>query len=246
MAPRFLVPDLDPRSGRATLPEDEAHHLTRVLRLREGDEVAVFDGRGVEFRARVDRAERGRVTVELVEPVEPAPESSVPFTLAQSVLKGDAMDDVVRDATMLGARAIVPLITAHTAVKASVLTRPATTERWRRIALASAKQCCRATVPAIAEPRAFADWLRSTDDVMKLLFVEPSAAAGARPLRSLFGLDAPPSAALIVGPEGGWSADEIRAAVQAGCLPVTLGRLTLRADAVPVAAIAAVRLLWDD
>src|SRR5919112_2622098 len=111
--PRFYLPELDPAAGHAMLPEDEAIHLTRVLRLRPGADVAVFDGRGREFHAQVEAAARGRVRVTLLEPIVPAPEMRVPLTLVQAVLKGDKMDAVVRDATMMGAAAVEPIITSR-------------------------------------------------------------------------------------------------------------------------------------
>jgi 16S rRNA (uracil1498-N3)-methyltransferase len=234
--PRFYVPALGPGGGAVVLPEDEANHLTRVMRLGAGDDIAVFDGRGREYRARVVSAARGRVQVEVVEPIAPAPEMRVPLTLAQAVLKGDKMDAVVRDATMMGVSAIEPVITARTIARA-----PRDGQRWGRVAVASAKQCRRAVVPAIAEPRAFEDWLAASAHGSRLLLVEPARTG--LPVSSLRILEdhAPASLALIVGPEGGWTGDEQRRAEQAGCIPVTLGPLTLRADAVSIAALAIVR-----
>ena len=132
--PRFLVPDLGREGESALLPADESHHLTRVLRLVAGDHVAVFDGKGREFAARVEHADRIRASVRLLAPIEPRPEPRVPYVLVQAVLKGPAMDDIVRDATMLGARAIQPVLTSHVVVKDP---KRAVTERWRRVALAS-------------------------------------------------------------------------------------------------------------
>src|SRR6478672_2071241 len=99
---RFFAPALDPGDETVVLPRDEAEHLTRVLRLGAGDTVAVFDGRGHEFVARVTSALRRNVTVQIMSRVEPAVEPAVALTLVQAVLKGDKMDDVVRDAVMLG------------------------------------------------------------------------------------------------------------------------------------------------
>jgi 16S rRNA (uracil1498-N3)-methyltransferase len=243
--PRFLVPDLDPARHDATLPDEEAQHLTRVLRIGEGEEIVVFDGRGHEFVAKVTAVNRRAVTVRLVAATAPANESSVPFTLAQAVLKGDKMDHAVRDAVMLGAARIVPLITAHVAVKTAAIESGKASDRWNRVALASAKQCGRATLPPVDEPVPLAGFLSSTDAALKLFFVEPSAQDTAVSLRSLFDRPVPQSAALIVGPEGGWSEEEQAAARAAGCVPVTLGELTLRADAVAVAAISIVRFLWS-
>src|SRR5467141_1391123 len=111
---RFFAPSLDPGDETVTLPRDESVHLTRVMRLGVGDSVAVFDGRGHEFLARVVGFERRDVRVQLLSRVEAAKEPAVPITLAQSVLKGDKMDEVVRDAVMLGVAAIQPIVTART------------------------------------------------------------------------------------------------------------------------------------
>lgn len=244
MLPRFLVPGADPSRGRATLPADEAHHATRVLRLGSGDEVVIFDGLGHEYRARIETAGRTGVTVALIEQLEAAAGSRVPFVLAQGVLKAEAMDDVVRDATMMGASDVQPLLTAHTAVKPAVALRDATLHRWRRVALASAKQCRRAALPGVHPPRPFSEWLAAAEYDLTLLFVEPGS-ADAQSLRALLGRAAPATAALLVGPEGGWAPAEIRMALERGAVPVTLGGLTLRADAVPVAAIAICRFVWE-
>src|SRR5262245_53459382 len=239
--PRFLARDLDPEGSEVTLPPEEARHATRVLRLGAGDAIAVFNGRGHEVVARIVTAGRDTVTAVLESRVHTAPEPAVPLTLVQAVLKTSAMDEVVRDATMMGVAIIQPIITAHTITK----TRADSAGRWKRIAISSAKQCRRATIPRILPPIAISDWLTSNDRALSLIFVEPSAAADVRSLRGFIGAPPPRDAALIVGPEGGWSAEELAAAVASRCVPVTLGHLTLRADAVPIAAIAALRLLWE-
>jgi len=247
MLPRFYAPSLDLAAGGVTLPPEEASHLTRVLRLSVGADVAVFDGRGVEFRARVARAARDRVTLTLVERVTPAAEPAVRLALVQGVLKSDAMDDVVRDAVMMGVSRIDPVITSHMAVKESVVSSGRLMDRWHRVVVASAKQCRRATVPVVSEAVPFDDWLRTSRDELRLIFVEPAALQGGEVgMRSLLNRSRPPSAALLVGPEGGWSPDERRQAEAAGCLPVSIGALTLRADAVPVAAIALLRFVLGD
>ncbi len=247
MLPRFYAPALDPAALEVTLPPDEASHLTRVLRLGPGDAVTVFDGRGLEFRAQVARAARGTVTLALAERVTPAAEPAVPLALVQAVLKADAMDDVVRDATMMGAARIDPVITSHVAVKEHVIVSGRAVERWRRIAVSSTKQCRRATVPVVSEPRPLDAWLRRAGDEWKLMLVEPAAMQGGESdMRALAARPRPSSVALLVGPEGGWSSDERSRAAAAGCVPVSLGALTLRADAVPIAAIAVLRFVLGD
>lgn len=242
--PRFLAADLDAISGSATLSPEETHHLTSVLRLRFGDEIAVFDGNGREYRARIERVSREGTQLRLIEEVPAAPEPAVRLTLAQSVLKGDRMDDVVRDATMMGVAAIEPIVTEHTIARGA-LRDGRGSDRWRRIAIASAKQCRRAVLPIVGPGTAFRDWIVQDSAALRVLLLEPAATVG-HPL-SVLREDAPPeSATLAVGPEGGWSAEEIEAATQAGWVPITLGRRTLRADAVPIVAIGVLQALWGD
>jgi 16S rRNA (uracil1498-N3)-methyltransferase len=242
MLPRFLSESLDADAGVARLSDDEARHLSQVLRLAVGDQIAVFDGAGREFRARVERVNREGADLRLLEECPAAPEPAVRLTLAQAVIKGEKMDDVVRDATMMGASAIEPLITEHTTAHIQPGRAPG---RWRRIAIASAKQCRRAVVPAIGAGTAFQDWLAQDRAEMRVLLVEPSAAVEGHPPSTLSG-SRPASASLLVGPEGGWSVAEITEAVRAGWLPITLGRRTLRADAVPIVAIGLLQFVWDD
>jgi 16S rRNA (uracil1498-N3)-methyltransferase len=242
MVPRFLAEHVDAAANTARLSPEEGRHLTHVLRLGLGAEVAVFDGHGREFLARVDRIDRDGVGLHLLQPCPSAPESSVRLVLAQAVVKGDKMDDIVRDATMMGIAAIEPLVTEHTVAHLKEGRAP---ERWRRIAIASAKQCRRAVVPAIGPGRSFADWLTADSAALRLMLIEPSAAAEGHSPAILAG-ERPASASLLVGPEGGWSVPEIQAAVAAGCVPITLGHRTLRADAIPIVAIGVVQYLWGD
>src|SRR4051794_38356016 len=156
---RFFAPSLDPGDETVLLPRDEAEHLTRVLRLGVGDTVAVFDGHGREYLARVASASRRDVRLQVLSPHAAAPESSVPITLVQSILKGDKMDDVVRDAVMLGASAIQPIVARRSEVTVAAVMRGARVERWRRVALASAKQSGRAMLPEVRMPLTLDTWL---------------------------------------------------------------------------------------
>src|SRR3954452_18738576 len=114
MLPRFLADSIDHDARVARLSDEEARHLSQVLRLGAGDEIAIFDGTGREYRALVDRVARDGADLRLIEEVPAAAEPAVKLPLAQAVLKGDKMDDVVRDATMMGVTRIEPLVTEHT------------------------------------------------------------------------------------------------------------------------------------
>ena len=242
---RFFAPALDPGDETTVLPRDEAEHLTRVLRLSVGDTVSVFDGRGREFLARVIGASRREVRLQLLSRVEAAAESSVALTLAQAVLKTDRMDDVVRDASMLGVAAIQPLVTKRTETTIAALLRGARPERWRRVALAAVKQCRRAVLPDIRTPLTLESYLEEPQPALTLMLVEPAAGVVADSLAGLRGLPTPPDAAVLIGPEGGWIESEWTSAMGRGARLVTLGHRTLRADAVPVAVVSILQFLWD-
>jgi len=247
--PRFFAPDATATGSIVALPESEATHLTRVLRLKARDAVRVFNGRGEQWRAEVVEATGQRVTTRLAETVEAAPEIRTRITLAIAVLKGDKMDDVVRDAVMLGVTRIQPVIAERTEVTAVAIARGDRVARWQRIAIASAKQCGRAVVPEVCAPvmlpSAFAT------DAAQLMLVEPNAGghpgagAGTR-VRGLRDVPVTSAVTLLVGPEGGWSAVEVQAAAASGVMLVTLGGQTLRADAAPMVAVSALRALWND
>jgi 16S rRNA (uracil1498-N3)-methyltransferase len=243
---RFFAPSLDPGDETVVLPRDEAEHLMRVLRLGVGDTVAVFDGRGREFLAKVAATTRRDVTVQLVSRIEPAAEASVALTLAQAVLKGDKMDDIVRDAVMLGVAAVQPIVTARSETTVAMLMRSARVERWRRVALASVKQSRRATLPEVRMPLTLETYLGDPPAALRVMLVEPGAGDGVVSISVLQQQPTPHDAALLVGPEGGWTAQECAAAVRAGIRLVTLGGRTLRADAVPVAAVSVLQFLWND
>ena len=239
--PRFYAPGAAETGATVRLSGDEAHHLTRVLRFGIGDLVAVFDGAGREWSARVAAISRGGTTVELGAPTTPAAEPPVRVTLAIGLLKGDQMDAVVRDATMLGVTAIVPMTTAHVAVPARARQSAGALERWQRVAVASAKQCGRAVVPAISAATAFDELLKEGASDLLLMCVEPARAAGAP---SAVAGSSPADALVLIGPEGGWADREIAAAVYAGARLMHLGPRTLRAETAPTVVLSALWSAW--
>lgn len=242
---RFYVPDL-PTSGVVALPDGEARHLARVLRLRAGDVVAVFDGKGREVTARVETIGSRNVSIDLLEPRIPAAEPAIPVTFAQALLKSDKMDRVIGDAVMLGATAIQPFLTRRTDVPAAAVRSGVRQERWVRSVVASVKQCGRAVVPPVLETQPFAGVL-DLAATQRLIFVEPGAAtiASVTDVTQLAS-QRPREAMVMIGPEGGWDPEELRQGVAAGATLVTLGSRVLRADAAGAAALAVLRYMWRD
>ena len=246
MPHRFHVPDASRAGLSLRLPDSEATHLRRVLRLKPDDAIVVFDGHGHEFTARVQTVGPGEVAVTTLVAVEPAVEPRVAITLAQAVLKGRKLDLVIRDATMLGVTTVQPLVTAHTDMPDAAMQNPSVHARWKRVAVSSAKQSGRAVIPVVHAPTSFAQHLSHTQGTLHLVLVEPR---NDQPLRTFDTLDKserPVRVTVTIGPEGGWSPDELASARKAGCVMLSLGARTLRADAVPVAALSLLLFLWGE
>jgi 16S rRNA (uracil1498-N3)-methyltransferase len=240
---RVLAPDAEATGQTLTLAADESAHVGRVLRLAVGDAVRVFDGRGHEWAATIRSGGATRVTVTLAAPVVPLAESLVRYVVAPAVLKGDATDDVIRDAVMLGAAQVRPFVAARSEVRLATLTQSARAARWARIAVAAAKQCGRAVVPPVDATVAFTALATSAETPLRLLLVEPSVAGAATRLRAIA---RPAAVTLAIGPEGGWTTEEVALATAHGWTVVRLGGHTVRAASMPLVALAACQAVWDD
>jgi 16S rRNA (uracil1498-N3)-methyltransferase len=245
---RFYAPHAHDPGDVIAMPDDEAEHLTRVLRLKVGDPLRVFNGRGREFEATVEQTDKKRVHVRLGSIAAAAAEPRVAITLAQAVLKGDKMDDVVRDATMMGAAEIQPVITARTEVTRAALVRGRRRERWERVAVSSVKQCGRATVPRILDAIDFDQLIDALAKMLLplpgLMLVEPSAASETTPASEL-DLSPQRGATVVIGPEGGWTPAEVERGASV-CRLITVGSRTLRADAMCVVALSAFFTMWRE
>jgi 16S rRNA (uracil1498-N3)-methyltransferase len=236
MARFFLSPEA--WGAQVLLTGDEAKHAAQVLRLRPGDRVTVFDGRGRSAAAEVLEVARSEIRLALgAEVIRPplAPE----IVLAQAVPKGKTMDLIVQKAVELGVSAIQPLITRHTVVQVEEDEASRKSAKWQRVALEACKQCGQDLLPEVLPVRDFADWLADSSGDLKII---ASLFPGARPLREIL-RDAgiPGRVTLLVGPEGDFSATEGAAAVEAGFLPASLGSIVLRAETAAFFGISAIR-----
>jgi 16S rRNA (uracil1498-N3)-methyltransferase len=229
---RFFFPDLaNVRPGaEARLSGAEAHHLAHVKRIGRGERVALFDGRGREVAAEVVEVLRGEVRLAVVGAAAGAPRAlATRIALGIAPPKGKRAQVLVEKATELGAAAIFPIATARTVAAAGP------PEKWRRWAVEAAKQAGGARLPEIGAGRPFAAALG--EPAALRLILDPRE--GARPLRELLG--APREDVLVlVGPEGGFTDDEVRAAREAGFEAARLGPTVLRVETAAIAAIAAI------
>ena len=248
---RFYLPTLSNQSEEAQLSPEEAQHLTRVLRLKIGNNIRVFDGRGHEREATIKHATSKKVVVSLGEPVCEAKGSEIVIELGIALLTGRKFDAVIRDATMLGAAVITPLLTLRSRHFKINQDSDRLVERWKHIAIAATKQCGRSHLPAVNPPTQFGQYIeaRSMTVERKLLLLEPNkdgSQNNATPLQQLASPSRPRTASIAIGPEGGWTKDEIRLAENRDYVPITLGLNTLRAESVPTVALSVLRFMWSD
>jgi 16S rRNA (uracil1498-N3)-methyltransferase len=237
---RVYAPDVQSGDAQCVLGPDESHHLAQVLRIRAGESVQVFDGRGTQWLATVATVGRREVVLTINAAIDATPEPPVRVTLAIGLLKGDQMDSVIRDATVLGASTVVPLVTDHVTVPTKVWRGGAPLDRWRRVAVAAAKQSGRAVVPIIEEVTHFDAFMAAGASDAVVACLEPSAGVRVPPAR--LGVPHPATVRLLVGPEGGWSPTELDALGRVEAAMLSLGPRTLRAEAVPIVALT---LLWS-
>jgi 16S rRNA (uracil1498-N3)-methyltransferase len=222
---RFYLPNLQ----QPLLSAEEAHHALNVLRLKVGATLNVFDGRGHEAQARIAETTKDSVRLTILQHSNTA---SLPcrITLAQAIPK-KSMDLIVQKATELGVATIVPLVSERSVVKLDEDSRRM--DRWREIALEACKQCGNNWLPEIQPPRKARDFLNSPgkSDLKLIASLQPDS----KPLKAILGEAAKPSSILIlIGPEGDFTPAELGFAKSAGCLPLSLGPLVLRADTAAI------------
>ncbi|HUI24454.1 MAG TPA: 16S rRNA (uracil(1498)-N(3))-methyltransferase [Candidatus Kryptonia bacterium] len=234
--PRFFVPHDAIVGDHAVLTGAERHHL-RVRRLRPGAHLELFDDRGREFDAVVERLSEERAELSLTECSGRNRESPLDLTLAVACVKADKLDLVVEKATELGVTRIVIFTSARALASASARR----VERWQRIAVSAAKQCGRSAVPVIEGPEAIAATAARTAD-LRLLCWESAATTTGLPERAT----TPSSVLIAVGPEGGFIKEEVALFQRAGFHVVSLGPRILRAETAAIAAAVFAQQRWGD
>ncbi|MFH0934697.1 MAG: 16S rRNA (uracil(1498)-N(3))-methyltransferase [Pseudomonadota bacterium] len=241
-APRFYCPPPLPRNAHAELPPDAAHHASRVLRLRVGDAVQIFDGLGNALDATINAINGKRVLLGNLQTCMGQQESGLQIMLAQAMCTGDKMDWVVQKATELGAAGIVPVQTQRSVAKLTGSRADKRTEHWRNVTVSACEQCGRNTLPQLHAPQDLGDWLNEQHNVPGAKFILLPGGAS-----NLHSQPRPQGqVTLLIGPEGGFTADEANVAQQAGFAPILLGPRVLRTETAAIAGIAALQTLWGD
>lgn len=223
------------------LDDRDAHYLANVLRLRAGDEVLVFNGRGNEWLTQVRSLRRNFAQLEVRKATGALPESKLRFVLAQALVKAEAMDMIVQKGTELGVTTICPVSCDHSVIRLSGERLPRKLSHWQKIARGACEQSGRHRMPVISPPLVLAAGLQewASEHVLIALDRDGGTAFCELPERVT-------SVAAIVGPEGGFSESERHLLTAAGCKMLRLGPRTLRADTAAIAICSLVQNRWGD
>jgi len=238
--PRFYCREALSPGAHIDLPEPVARHAVRVLRLPPGAAVVLFDGRGGEYDARIERIERDRVVATLGAWRDVERESGLAVTLIQAVQAGEKMDYTVQKAVELGVSHIVPVDSRRSVTRLAGERAAKRVAHWQGVAAAACEQCGRNQVPQLAPLEKLENWLaRPANGVLRLILAPDAEQAL---------VDLPPvsKVQMLIGAEGGLDPQEIVAAQQVGFKAVRMGPRILRTETAGLAALAAMQALWGD
>ena len=230
----------------AFIEGSEVRHIKNVLRLNPGDKIRLFDGEGYEYDASIHRFLADRVELKIRHRFPGTKESPVQISVAQALLKEKKMDRLLRHLCELGMTRWIPFISERSVPRPGEKRLSSRAQRWARIVKESCKQCRRSKLPEISKTLTFKDVLDyGTSCDAQIVFYENESAT----LKSLIKPDAkspPREILLILGPEGGFSDQEIESARAAGCLVAGLGSRILRAETAAIAACTLMQFLYGD
>ncbi|HTE40007.1 MAG TPA: 16S rRNA (uracil(1498)-N(3))-methyltransferase, partial [Steroidobacteraceae bacterium] len=222
-------------------PPAGANHVARVLRLRAGAALVVFDGTGGEYRAEIASVAGNNVTVAVGAHIQGVVESPLRITITQGIPRSERMDWALQKATELGVAVIAPVIAARSVVRLDESQSAKKLEHWRNIVIGACEQCGRNRIPQVLQPRSLREHLTTHPKEGLRLVLNPTAPGSLAGLTSM-----PTKVELLIGPEGGLDDDELAHAQTAGYVPVRLGPRVLRTETAAVTALSVLQAMWGD
>jgi 16S rRNA (uracil1498-N3)-methyltransferase len=225
-------------NNQISIIADKARYLASVLRCKEGDALVIFDGAGNCFKTKISKAGKKEVIADVLEKFPCNLESPVNITLVQSLLKGEKMDLVIQKTTELGVRKIVPVVTER-----SQLRETRKTARWQKIAEEASRQSGRSVMPVVHEPVFFRD-IFPGNDLKGFIFYEEGGVRLSDAMSSF--IPHPSSLFIVIGPEGGFTKEEVELAKEKGLVAASLGKRILRAETAAIAAVTLAQYALGD
>jgi 16S rRNA (uracil1498-N3)-methyltransferase len=232
-----------PLASGAVVPLSSAgaYHVARVLRMRPGAPLLIFDGNGMDYQGEIVEVDGDKVMVQLRSQTPGTGESPLKITLIQGVSRSERMDWTLQKATELGVVGIAPVLTSRSVVRLDEKQAAKKQLHWRAIVIGACEQCGRSRIPLVGTPLPMRDYFTNVRKDGMRLVLSPSAPASLAGIASL-----PSKVDLLIGPEGGLDDDEIAAAQKAGFMPVRLGPRVLRTETAGVVALTVLQALWGD
>lgn len=222
-----------------TLAAPAANHIASVLRMQPGEHLFLFNGDGGHFEATITHAAKKQVTVHVRDYRLPDNESPLRIHIGQGLSRGERMDYAIQKSTEMGMAEITPLFTTRSEVKLDAERSTKRQQHWQQIAISACEQCGRDVIPVINAPISLSDFATSVKADLKLVLHHESPS-------SLRDLPKPVSVALLIGPEGGLTEEEIALALEHGFEATQLGPRVLRTETAPVVALSVLNTLWGD
>ncbi|MDI3324658.1 16S rRNA (uracil(1498)-N(3))-methyltransferase [Pontibacterium granulatum] len=237
--PRFY--DDQPLAAEQVVELSDAvvQHVCRALRMRVGDPIVLFNGDGNEYHAQLESVEKRRASVRILKVTQPAVESPLQIRIGQSLSRGERMDYAVQKATEMGMQRMFPLFSERCEVKLNNERQDKRIRHWQQVAISACEQSGRCAVPTINAPQTLEQWVQQEDAELKLVLHHHTATP-------LGAFTPPQSVALLIGPEGGLTEEEVELARDHGFQPVAFGPRVMRTETAPVAALALLQHLWGD
>ncbi len=241
----FIPPEDIAKKEGIRLNVDKSHYLISVLRCKKGDRVTVIDGKGKAYEAHVTEITKKHVFINILceAPTAASPstdtESALNLVLCQGILKGEKMDLVIQKTTEIGAKEIIPLITERCIIK-----KTKKVKRWQKIAEESAEQCGRTVIPTVHEPVEFCSWLMAHSSLQMngFVFWEEGGLSLKESIKKI-AIFSPIH--ILIGPEGGFAAKEVKLAEEQGLIKTTLGRRILRAETAAIVSLSLVQFMLE-
>ena len=234
--PRFFVDNVN--GDFITLDGENAKHISRSLRMKIGDIITVSDGSANDYGCEIENISSDTVNLKVLYSQPSEVEPTVKVTLYQGVPKGDKMEDIIQKCVEIGVSKIVPVLTHRSVSRPDEKSAKKKNDRYQKIALEAAKQSGRGIVPTVEPMISFKTAVENANEKIKILFYE----GGGKPLTQIIDKNIK-SAAVFIGPEGGFEKEEVDLILEKGGINVTLGKRILRTQTAPVAALSAIMLL---
>ncbi|MEL0623043.1 16S rRNA (uracil(1498)-N(3))-methyltransferase [Marinomonas arenicola] len=239
--PRIFVDIALAENTKVELPNSAFQHVCKVLRLKNGNPMRLFNGQGGQFQGELCDVEKRSASVQLSTFESLNNESPLKVTIGQTLSRGERMDYAIQKAVESGVYEIQPLFSARCEVKLQDDRLEKRLQHWQQVAISAAEQSGRGIVPKIKAPMNLLDWVASCNEMLKLTLHHHSA----KPI-SEYQQPSNNQVALLIGPEGGLTEQEVESAKQHGFNAIALGPRVLRTETAPIVALTALNLLWGD